>query len=96
MKFHVQEYFENGNWNIIYIDFKELAKENCYVQLFWSVSNIAKCGTIFIQNLLDLRRNEITCDQFDVIAFSIGAHVAAQISNNLGLNCFPRIIGKWL
>lgn len=66
----------------------------CYIKLFWNVPAIGKCGAAFIKKLLELRGKEIKCAQLDVVAFSIGAHIAAQISNNLPFKCLPRITGK--
>lgn len=64
------------------MNYEKIAKAGCYPVLFRAKSTLGKCTAKLIMSLLKFR-DDIKIEQIHIIGFSIGAHIAAQIANNL-------------
>lgn len=72
-----------------------MAKEPCYIQATFNVRLVGKCAAEIIDLLLMLRP-EIKLEQFHVIGFSLGAHVAGILCKNVRAGNITRLTGNVL
>ena len=76
------------------VNYDEVAKAGCYPILFWNAGTLGKCGAEMIEEII--KTKNININKFHIIGFSIGAHIAAEISNHLKTKYLEleRITGK--
>jgi pimeloyl-ACP methyl ester carboxylesterase len=85
-------YFERGEFNVISVDYKELAKYPCYYTAVANVGTVGNCTAQLIDFMLDHRIFDI--DAIHVIGFSLGAQTAGLMVNYLsGERKLKRITG---
>lgn len=65
------------------VNYDKVAREGCYPRLFWNAGTLGKCGAKMINEIITTKG--VGIEKFHVIGFSIGAHIAAEISNHLKL-----------
>ncbi|KAG5675550.1 hypothetical protein PVAND_005446 [Polypedilum vanderplanki] len=74
-------YFQRGEFNIISVDYNELAKYPCYFSAVTNTRTVANCTAQLIDFIID---NEIfNIESIHVIGFSLGAQTAGLIANYL-------------
>ncbi|KAF5274255.1 hypothetical protein FQR65_LT04373 [Abscondita terminalis] len=83
--------FENGEYNVISVDYGPIAKEPCYLFAVKNVKVVANCTAQLIDYLVDVEK--ISLHRFHVIGFSLGAHVSGTISEYLKSGVLERISG---
>lgn len=69
-------YFKRGQYNIISVDYAELAKSPCYVSAVGNVPTVANCTAHLIDFMLE--REIFDIDSIHVIGFSLGAQTAGK------------------
>lgn len=72
-------YFEHDDYNIISVDYKELAKSPCYFSAVRNLPVVANCTAQLINFMID--QNIFDLDSIHVIGFSLGAQVAGMVAN---------------
>lgn len=82
------EYFDRGNYNLFFIDWKELARAPCYPSAAHNTKYAGQCIGQLINRLRDGGTTNI-----HIIGFSLGAHVAAFAANQANGFQVPRITG---
>ena len=84
-------FFGIGEYNIISLDYGEIAAEGCYIQAAQNVDTVGLCSSALLQKLFKAQIG-LSPENTHVMGFSLGAHVAGAIgkySKNL-----PWITGK--
>lgn len=74
-------YFRRDNFNIISLDYNNLAKEFCYITAVNNLPTVANCTAQLLDFLID--KNIFSLDAIHVIGFSLGAQTAGMIANYL-------------
>lgn len=74
-------YFEKDEFNIISIDYKNLARDFCYITAVSNLPTVANCTAQLLDFLID--ENIFTLESIHVIGFSLGAQTAGLIANYL-------------
>lgn len=87
-------YFENGEYNVISVDYNPLVREPCYPAAAGNVPLIGMCVAQMIDYLVEERN--IPLDNFHIVGFSLGAQVSGELSNWLKSGRLPRITGNKL
>ncbi|KAF5278398.1 hypothetical protein FQA39_LY05887 [Lamprigera yunnana] len=82
------EYFKQGYFNIILVDWSSLAKGPCYPAAVWNCRITGTCLAKLIKAIHNISNSDV-----HVIGFSLGAHVAAIASNDLKGRMMDRITG---
>ncbi|XP_055300075.1 endothelial lipase-like isoform X2 [Sitodiplosis mosellana] len=71
--------FQNGEYNVISLDYHPLAPEPCYVQAVHNLPTVAKCTAQLLDFMMG--KGMFTLDDLHIIGFSLGAQTAGMISN---------------
>lgn len=74
-------YFAKDEFNIISVDYFNLALEPCYPTAVANAPTIANCTAQLLDFLID--KNIFTLDSIHVIGFSLGAQLSGMIANYL-------------
>lgn len=82
------EYLDRGEYNLFYVDWSVLAPSPCYPSAAQNTRHAGKC----ISQLVDRIRDSGT-ENIHIIGFSLGAHVANFVANNVKDFKIPRITG---
>lgn len=93
IQYDFSAYFLVGSFNIIYVDWQELAK--CYRQALKSIGIVGKCTAELMKSLLR-QRSDLSIKMVHPIGFSLGAHIVAAMSYQLMKSklIFKRITGN--
>lgn len=87
-------YFQRpGDINIISIDYGALVRQDCYFHAIQNTDVVAKCTAQFLEYLLRMRE-DVQLSRIHFIGFSMGAHVAGQISKFFTMGQIERISGE--
>lgn len=85
-------YFAKDEFNIISLDYKNLALEPCYLTAVSNLPTIANCTAQLLDFLID--QKIVALDSIHVIGFSLGAQLSGMIANFLKKGRkFKRITG---
>lgn len=79
---------DRGDYNLIFVDWSLLAPSPCYPAAAQNTRHAGKC----IAQLIN-RIKETGAENIHIIGFSLGAHVANFVANNLKNFKIPRITG---
>lgn len=74
-------YFAKDEYNIISIDYKNLALQGCYINAVANIATVANCTAQLLDFLID--KNIFTLDSIHVIGFSLGSQTAGMVANYL-------------
>lgn len=74
-------YLKHADYNIISVDYKNLAAEPCYMTAVYNLPTVANCTAQLIDSLIDA--NIFTLERIHVIGFSLGGQTAGMIANYL-------------
>lgn len=74
-------YFAKDEFNIISLDYKNLALEPCYLTAVSNLPTIANCTAQLLDFLID--QEIVALDSIHVIGFSLGSQLAGMIANFL-------------
>ena len=74
-------YFQKDEFNIISIDYKNLAMDYCYITAVSNLPTVANCTAQLLDFLID--ENIFSLDAIHVIGFSLGAQTAGMVANYL-------------
>lgn len=74
-------YFKKDEFNIVSVDYKNLAMEPCYPVAVRNLPTVANCTAQLLDYLID--NNYFTLDSIHVIGFSLGAQTAGMVANYL-------------
>lgn len=81
-----------GDFNIWMIDWETIAAGPCYPVVVGNLNYVGTCISQLVQEILNITK--IPQEKaFHVIGFSMGAHVAAYVANNLRPYKLSRITG---
>ena len=69
-------YFENGEYNIISLDYNPLVREPCYVHAVKNLPTVANCTAQLIDYIVE--QNIIPFENIHVIGFSLGAQTSGK------------------
>lgn len=72
-------YFEHNEYNIVSVDYKQLAKSPCYISAVRNLQTVANCTAQLLNFFIDY--NVFSLDYIHVIGFSLGAQVAGMVAN---------------
>jgi pimeloyl-ACP methyl ester carboxylesterase len=72
-------FFKRDNFNIISVDYKEIAKYPCYYSAAYSIATVANCTAQMIDFMVD--ENIFSMSDIHVIGFSLGAQTAGMVAN---------------
>lgn len=86
--------FQNGEYNVISLDYHPLAPEPCYVQAVHNLPTVAKCTAQLLDYMME--KQIFTLDDLHIIGFSLGAQTAGMISNFVKTGKLRRIVGTQL
>lgn len=85
-------YFERDEFNVISVDYRNLAMEPCYSFAVTNLPTVANCTAQLLDFLID--KNVFSLSSIHVIGFSLGAQTAGMIANYLkGGRKLKRITG---
>lgn len=84
--------FQNGEYNIISVDYQTLAPVDCYIQAVRNLPLVAKCTAQLLDFMME--KQLFTLDDLHIIGFSLGAHTAGMLSNYVKTGKLRRIVGK--
>lgn len=84
--------FQNGEYNVISLDYHPLAPEPCYVQAVHNLPLVAKCTAQLLDFMME--KQIFTLDDLHIIGFSLGAQTAGMISNYVKTGKLRRIVGR--
>jgi pimeloyl-ACP methyl ester carboxylesterase len=79
-----EAFFKRDNFNIISVDYMNLAPSPCYIHAVENLQTVANCTANLIDFLVD--QELFTLDDIHVIGFSLGAQTAGMIANFLTKN----------
>ncbi|KAJ6626576.1 Pancreatic lipase-related protein 3, partial [Pseudolycoriella hygida] len=82
------EFLQRSNYNLIYVDWSDLAPSPCYLSAVHNIKHTGACIAQLVERVLDLGTDDI-----HVIGFSLGAQVTNYIALNLKSFQLPRITG---
>lgn len=85
-------YFQDGDYNIVSVDYGKLAPEPCYLQAVQNLPLVARCTAQLLDAIVTLR--QIALADWHVIGFSLGAQTAGMISNYVRMGRLHRITGE--
>lgn len=85
--------FQNGDYNVISLDYHPLAPEPCYVQAVHNLPVVAKCTAQLLDFMME--KQMFTLDDLHIIGFSLGAQTAGMISNYVKTGKLRRIVGSY-
>lgn len=85
------EYLQRSDFNLIYVDWSDLAPSPCYLSAVHNIKHVGACIAQLVERILDLGTDDI-----HVIGFSLGAQVTNYIALNLKSFNIPRITGLTL
>lgn len=85
-------YFEQGEFNIITVDWGILAQPPCYVESSENVYVVAECAAEFLDSLYTTR-TDLDINNTHIIGHSLGAQIAGLMGNNLVTGKVPRVTG---
>lgn len=74
-------YFRKDEFNIISVDYKNLAMEPCYPVAVRNLPTVANCTAQLLDFLID--NNIFKIESIHVIGFSLGAQTAGMVANHL-------------
>lgn len=83
--------FQNGEYNVISLDYHPLAPEPCYVQAVHNLPVVARCTAQLLDYMMS--KGMFTLDDLHIIGFSLGAQTAGMISNFVKTGKLRRITG---
>lgn len=83
------EFLQRSNYNLIYVDWSDLAPSPCYLSAVHNIKHVGACIAQLVERILDLGT-----DKIHVIGFSLGAQVTNYIAKNLKSFKLPRITGS--
>lgn len=83
--------FQNGEFNVISIDYHPLAPEPCYVQAVHNLPLVAKCTAQLLDYMMG--KGMFTLDDLHIIGFSLGGQTAGMIGNFVKTGKLRRITG---
>lgn len=83
--------FQNGEYNVISLDYHPLAPEPCYVQAVQNLPLVAKCTAQLLDYMMG--NGMFTLDDLHIIGFSLGGQTAGMISNFVTTGKLRRITG---
>ncbi|XP_049778093.1 inactive pancreatic lipase-related protein 1-like [Schistocerca cancellata] len=84
-------YLQNGEYNVISVDYGPLAQEPCYIQAAYNTPLVGKCTAQLLDKLID--DGVVPLSDVHVIGFSLGAQVAGQVGQYLKSGKLPRLTG---
>lgn len=90
--FSLAAYFEQGEFNIISVDWGILAQPPCYMESSENVYVVAECAAEFLDSLY-AARSELDINNTHIIGHSLGAQIAGLMGNNLVTGKVPRVTG---
>uniref|UniRef100_A0A1B6C008 Lipase domain-containing protein n=1 Tax=Clastoptera arizonana TaxID=38151 RepID=A0A1B6C008_9HEMI len=85
-------YFQQGEYNIITVDWGALAQSPCYLEAAYNVKDVGICASQLLE-LVYANNPAVTLDNTHVIGFSLGAHVAGVLGSSLTSGKLPRLTG---
>lgn len=87
--FHIPEYLSKYNYNVFAVDWSILCPGPCYPTAVYNTRHVGKCMAQLVNRI-----RESGADDIHIVGFSLGAHVANYLANNLRPYKLPRISGK--
>lgn len=84
------EYLQRSNYNLIYVDWSDLAPSPCYLSAVHNIKHTGACIAQLVERILDLGTDDI-----HLIGFSLGAQVTNFVGSNLQSFKLPRITGDY-
>lgn len=87
--YFLKEYLAKGDYNVFYVDWSTLALGPCYINAVHNIQHTGACVAQLVERIRDMNTSDI-----HIIGFSLGAHIANHIANNLEDFILPRITGK--
>lgn len=88
-------YFQNGDYNIIIVDYSGLVRLPCLNQVEWSPRFCAQCIAQMVSYLAAHPRG-VPPDALHLMGYSIGAHIAGLTANFVTGGKLGRITGKFM
>lgn len=85
--------FQNGEYNVISLDYHPLAPEPCYVQAVHNLPVVAKCTAQLLDYMME--KQIFTLDDLHIIGFSLGAQTAGMIANYVKTGKLRRLVGTY-
>lgn len=74
-------YFKKDEFNIISVDYQNLARDFCYITAVSNLPTVANCTAQLLDFLID--ENIFSLNSIHVIGFSLGAQTAGMVANYL-------------
>lgn len=90
--YEIVGYLKTGDFNVWMIDWSAVAAGPCYPVVVGSLNYVGACVAQLLKEIVSMSTAPPE-KLFHVIGFSMGAHVAGYIANNLRPYKLPRITG---
>lgn len=87
---NLTEYLQRSEYNLIYVDWSDLAPSPCYLSAVHNIKHTGACIAELVERILDLGTDDI-----HLIGFSLGAQVTNFVALNLKSFKIPRITGLY-
>lgn len=82
------QYLFTYDYNVFAVDYASLAQGPCYLTALWNIRHVGKCASQLVERI-----KEFGTEDIHILGFSLGAHVANYIAQNLKPYKVKRITG---